>query len=172
MSQPKPSPSNGLGVAGFVTSLVGLVMCGGLICPIGLVLSTIAMFKRPRGFAIAGFIIGLIGSSWIILLLLGFFVLGIGLAGVAAMGVGALEAGRDATLIKVAISKHYAANGQVPSTLTLLGLDEETLTDPWGRAYRYTIEPDGRRYSIGTAGPDGVWDTEDDFTFDNDAASE
>ncbi|MFI4898598.1 MAG: type II secretion system protein GspG [Phycisphaerales bacterium JB059] len=171
MNQPPPAPSNGLGVAGFVTSLVGLVMCAGIICPIGLVLSTIAMFRRPRGLAIAGFIIGLIGSSWIILVLLFFLVMGVGLAGVAAMGAGGIEAGIDATKIHRAMRTHYAANGQIPSTLALLSLDEETLTDPWGRPYRYTIEPDGKRYAIATAGPDGVWDTDDDFTFDNDASA-
>ncbi len=68
MPQPRPAASNGLGVAGFVVSLVGLVTCLWIICPIGLILSFIAMFRRPRGMAIAGFIIGLLGSLWIILI--------------------------------------------------------------------------------------------------------
>lgn len=170
MSQPQQAQSNGLGVAGFVTSLVGLVMCAGLICPLGLLLSTIALFKRPRGLAIAGFIIGLIGSSWIILVLLFFLVLGVGLAGVAVMGIGAVEVGQDANAIHAEVSKYHAANGNVPSTLTLLPLDAETLTDPWGQAYRYTIDADGRHYTISTAGPDQGWDTSDDFTIDFDAA--
>lgn len=168
MNQHCPAPSNGLGVAGFVTSLVGLVLCGGLICPIGLLMSMVAMFKRPRGLAIAGFIIGLIGSAWIVLAVLFIFVLGIGVAGVAAMGFGFVEAGVDANEIHKSVSSYYRSSGALPSTLEALTLDPETLIDPWGNPYRYEVDADGRHYSISTAGPDGVWETEDDFSFDQD----
>lgn len=48
-----------LGVAGFILSLLGLVTCGLLAVP-GVFLSFIGLFQRgPKGFAIAGFIIGL-----------------------------------------------------------------------------------------------------------------
>jgi Na+-driven multidrug efflux pump len=57
----QPAPSNGLGIAGFVVSLVGLIPCG-LLCPLGALLSLIAVFRQPRGFAIAGLIIGTLGS--------------------------------------------------------------------------------------------------------------
>lgn len=63
------APTNGLGIAGFVVSLVGFLgSCFGaaLICPIGAILSGIALRRPPRGFAIAGFVIGLIGSLWLI----------------------------------------------------------------------------------------------------------
>src|SRR6056297_1203570 len=56
--------SNTLGTAGFVTSLVGWVTCG-VLCPIGLLLSVIALFKAPRGMAIAGTIIGGLGSLFV-----------------------------------------------------------------------------------------------------------
>lgn len=59
------SPSNGLGTAGFVISLVGLLTCG-LICPLGLLFSFFGLFKPPRGLAIAGTVIGLLGSLWMI----------------------------------------------------------------------------------------------------------
>ncbi len=171
MAHPHQHQSNSLGVAGFVTSLVGLIMCGGLICPLGLLFSFIALFKRPRGFAVAGFILGLIGSAWIIIAVL-FIVLGlgIGVAGVAAMGFGVVEVGMDSARIHEKVVEHYEANGALPSSLDILNLDRETLIDPWGEFYRYSIEPDGRRYSIETAGADGVWDTDDDFAFDQDAA--
>lgn len=163
------SSSNGLGVAGFVTSLVGLVLCGGLICPIGLFLSFVALFRRPRGFAVAGFIIGLIGSAWLIVAFLFVFVLGVGLAGVAALGMKGIEAGIDANEIRQGVTQYHSQTGALPSSLALLSLDPETLVDPWGTPYRYEIDADGRRFSISTAGPDGVWDTEDDFSFDQDA---
>src|SRR6185503_10603697 len=57
-------PSNNLGLAGFVTSLLGLLSCG-VLSPIGLLLSLIGLTKRPRGFAIAGTILGLIGSVFL-----------------------------------------------------------------------------------------------------------
>ena len=39
----QPPPTNALGVAGFVVSLSGMIVCLGLIiCPIGMVLSLIA----------------------------------------------------------------------------------------------------------------------------------
>ena len=63
------APSNGLGVAGFIVSLVGFLTCG-LACPIGLLLSLPALAKRPRGFAIAGSVLGFLGTA--VLALWGF----------------------------------------------------------------------------------------------------
>ena len=45
--------TNGLGVAGFVVSLAGLLLTGGLLSPVGVVISLIALGRRPRGFAVA-----------------------------------------------------------------------------------------------------------------------
>lgn len=60
--------SNSLGFAGFLCSTIGLVCTVGILCPIGFVLSLIGLRKQPRGFAIAGSIIGssdqLVCCSW------------------------------------------------------------------------------------------------------------
>ena len=74
--------SNGLGTAGFILSLVGLVT-GGILSPIGLIISLIALGKHPKGLAIAGVIIGLIGSCGIIAT-----VMFAGAAILAALGIG------------------------------------------------------------------------------------
>lgn len=74
-------PSNGLGVAGFVLSLVGFLSCG-LLSPLALLLSFIALFKPPRGLAIAGFVLGLVGSWWVFLG--GGLVMVLGLIGLSA----------------------------------------------------------------------------------------
>ena len=61
--EPLPAEqSNGLAIAGFVCSLLGL-FTGFLLSPIGLILSLVAL-GRPggRGFAVAGVVIGLLGS--------------------------------------------------------------------------------------------------------------
>ena len=61
-----PASSNTVGLVGFILSLVGLFgswipFIGGLAWLIGTILSIIGLFKAPRGFAIAGTIISLIG---------------------------------------------------------------------------------------------------------------
>ena len=64
--------TNRLGVLGFVISVIGFLTCG-FASPIGLILSFIGMFFEPRGLAIAGFILGVLGLSWLILF--GFVIL-------------------------------------------------------------------------------------------------
>ncbi len=63
--------SNGIGTAGFVLALVALFLgwvpiLGWIIWVLGLILSFVGVFKTPKGMAIAGLVISLIG---IILLL-------------------------------------------------------------------------------------------------------
>jgi hypothetical protein len=63
--------SNGVGTAGFVLALIALFLgwvpvLGWIIWVLGLILSFVGVFKTPKGMAIAGLVISLIG---IILLL-------------------------------------------------------------------------------------------------------
>lgn len=58
--------SNGLGTAGFVLALIGLIFgwvpgLGWITWILGLIFSFIAIFKKPRGLAIAGLVISLLG---------------------------------------------------------------------------------------------------------------
>jgi len=63
---------NVLGIIGFVLSLIPLTYGGGLLLwSIALILSFIALFKRPRGFAIAGFVISLVCLAFYLLALFG-----------------------------------------------------------------------------------------------------
>lgn len=62
---PVVAEKNGLGVAGFVLSLVGLVLCwvpfaNFILSGIGFILSLVGVFRRPKGLAIAGIIIAAI----------------------------------------------------------------------------------------------------------------
>ena len=59
---PQVRETNGLGIAGFVISLVGVAGTGGLLCPVGLIVSLIALGKQPRGFAVAGIVLGALGT--------------------------------------------------------------------------------------------------------------
>lgn len=57
--------SNGLGVAGLVLALLGVFLCwipvlGWVLWLLGLIFSFVGLFRRPRGCAIAGFVISFI----------------------------------------------------------------------------------------------------------------
>ena len=74
--------SNGVGTAGFIVSLIAVFVgwvpfLGWIVWLVGLILSFVGIFKKPKGLAIAGLIISLIG---IILLI---FVFGAFLAAAA-----------------------------------------------------------------------------------------
>ena len=76
--------SNGLAIAGFVLALLALFLgwvpvLGWILWLLGLIFSLVGIFKTPRGFAIAGLVISLLG---LILLLVVFA--GLGLAAAAA----------------------------------------------------------------------------------------
>lgn len=76
--------SNGIGTAGFVLALIALFLgwipiLGWLVWLTGLILSFVGIFRKPKGLAIAGLIISLIG----IILLIFIF------AGLAAFGAAA-----------------------------------------------------------------------------------
>ena len=58
--------SNGVGVTGFILAILGLFLgwipvLGWIIWILGLLFSAIGIFKKPRGLAIAGLVISLIG---------------------------------------------------------------------------------------------------------------
>ncbi len=81
------APSNGLGLSGFVTSLVSLIFCG-ILSPIALLLSLFGLIKRPRGLAIAGSIISGLQLLFIII---------VGIAPIlATVGLGAAAVGLEA----------------------------------------------------------------------------
>ena len=71
----KPQKTNGIGLAGFIISLLCLLgfwvpVANWIMWIIGLIFSLIGVFKKPRGFAIAGLCISL-ASLLMILVVLG-----------------------------------------------------------------------------------------------------
>jgi len=80
INQPK-KPSNGLGKAGFVLALIALFIgwipiLGWVIWLIGFVFSFMGIFKKPRGLAIAGLILSVIGILLLVLIFTGFAIFG------------------------------------------------------------------------------------------------
>lgn len=154
------APTNGLGVAGFIVSLVGLVATCGLLCPLGLLLSLLALFKRPRGFAFAGTVIGMVGTAFIAC----FF----GLFAAAVFtraGTAAVEQTRAETEAVLAeaeqiIDSYLIENGELPEDIEGNKLLVE-LVDGWGGSIRYDRD-DERRYLVRSPGEDQEFDTADD----------
>ncbi len=161
-------PTNGLGLAGFICSLAGL-FTGGLLCPVGLIMSLVALGRQPKGYAIAGVILGLIGTCGGLLLAIlfgGAMLAALGLAGAAAVIAMSepekAEITGDSIALTTAIESVRAASGQLPASLDELNLDGRLLIDPWGNPYRLEILDVGGGYRIMTDGPDGVAGTPDD----------
>ncbi len=138
---PRSQGPNTLGVVGFV-----LAFC---LSPIGLILSLIALLRAPRGFAVAGVIVGLLGS-----IVWGLVGAGVYFAGPAIRD--SFQIVYDHIAITHAIDTYKSTNaGALPADLATLGLGADELTDPWGTPYRYQLSEDGKSWSIIVAGPDG-----------------
>lgn len=70
--QERPS-TNGMGIAGFVMALLTLFLgwipvFGWVLWGLSLLFSFIGIFKRPRGLAIAGLILSIVGLVFIVFL--------------------------------------------------------------------------------------------------------
>jgi len=169
--QQKP-PSNGLGVAGFVISLLGLLGTCGLLSPIGLILSLFALRKEPRGLAIAGSIIGFIGSIWILLFVIFFGIMIVAGAGLAAAGIALtvpnIQTYATMTLLQEEIGDYYSTLDALPESIDgISGQNPELADDAWGNAIVYEIVDDDS-YRLVSLGMDGARGTDDDIVLDTD----
>ena len=138
---------NTIGLVGFIVSLVGWLTAGAL-CPIGFLLSFIGVFKQPRGFSIAGLIIGGIGS------VVGVFVVGglvLMMFGLSEMGVSMTEAFEG----QMVIVSYYQEHGSLPT-------DGEALLQEKGLNMGYEVTGE-KTYNLITPGKDGELGTDDDF---------
>jgi hypothetical protein len=154
-------PGNGLGIAGFIVSLVGIFTCG-LLAPVGLILSAVGMRKEPRGLAVAGLVMGILGLLEAAAVVV-FFVLAVQSAsrGIAALGphfttITAIPAA--GMRIKMYSDKHGAA---LPADVD--GNTEiAAMRDGWGHPLRYH-QVNATEFEIRSGGPDGLFDTADDL---------
>lgn len=151
-------PVNGLGIAGFVVSITGLLLTFGLICPLGILLSFFALFKKPRGLAVAGLLIGVLGTA--LPLLAGYTIL-------RSHEVHEKQL-RAQEQTEMVLEKSFAdveqfrhEHQRVPA-----GIEGNKMVikykDGWDRELRYDLHP--RKYVVRSAGPDGDFETPDDRT--------
>lgn len=168
------NPTNGMAVAGFVCSLLGLFTAGNLLSPIGLILSAVAL-GRPGNRALAGWgvALGILGlCGWAIALLIAGAALIAIFAALLGIGIIALanpikaEVTADMGIIAAALEKEREDSGYLPADLASLGLDGAFLTDPWNNAYEYRLtDANDHGYEIISAGKDGQIATDDDIAF-------
>lgn len=75
-----PQKTNGMAIASLATSVGGFLLLSGIPCPVGLILGIIALKQikergeQGRGMALAGVIVGAIGTGLMVLAVL-FFIL-------------------------------------------------------------------------------------------------
>jgi hypothetical protein len=174
---PQADQSNTLGLAGFITSLVGFALTGGLLCPVGLILSLIALRRQPRGFAIAGVVLGVMGScGGCIIALFVLPAIAIAIAGGATVltaaafmlvgGTPAMETFDHMFQIKREIGVYAKQHGAPPTSLADLNLPADMLDDGWGTPLQYQMSGSAPawKWSLQTAGPNRQLE-QDDFTF-------
>lgn len=151
-------PANGLGIAGFIVSLVGGLLTCGFLAPLGLLLSAAGLFRPRRGLAIAGTILGGLGTAWLI-------------AGGMAVRAGIEEiesAGRhEQSLVALdlaaeAIEAARIRGGELPTDADGRKSLVDRL-DGYGRPIYYRRLND-RAYEVRSSGRDGVYFTDDDLT--------
>jgi hypothetical protein len=165
--------ANGLGIAAFVTSLVSLVVCCGLLSPISLILGIVAALKRPRGFAIAGIVLSIVGVLLLLAVsLLPLLVIGVAGGIAASIGLGAAMTQLQGAAIAKNIDEYIRDRGSVPASLASVPeLDQSMIEDPWGNAFIYRPDPTNDTYELKSAGPDGLPDTGDDIVIDTELIS-
>ena len=164
----EPIPNNGIGLTSFIMSVIGFVTCGSLSL-ISLPLSIIGLKQEPRGTAVAGFILSLLGIClffWVI----SFSVLTY--ASFQGMNFGALTTQINNTLpsaqtnfslqvAAIAIGETWAETGELPDQQTGDTIAKQE-ADFWGNPLVY--ETDGKVFSVISLGPDGTA-SQDDLSF-------
>ena len=151
----KTEQTNTLGLAGFILSVVGFFSCG-VTSILGFVLSFLGLFQKPRGFAVAGVLLGLPGL--LIFVLFGF---------AAVMALFGIASAVDASEVHVGmqnaaarIQEVYSENRQASDGELRDAIEGDE--DPWGT--QIVFRRDGRQFTLRSAGPDGEFDTDDDQT--------
>jgi len=172
--QPQPNPygapaygpprpqENTLGLIGFIVSLAGFFVC--IAAPVGLMLSVMGLRREPKGFAVAGTIIGTLAMlMWLgVVAIYGAVIL-------ACIGFGAAVQPDLQTRVALQSARHKIENvrgpgGRIPVEAEGNGLIQG-MQDYWKRQLRY--EPKEGGFNIRSAGPDGQFNTSDDIVVDD-----
>ena len=159
--------TNSMGLAGFIVSIVSLIGCAGILSPLSLIFSLIGLGREPKGFAIAGLVLSIIGLLWFGAMfffgVLGVILMAAGLGVLAAGAVMVSSVGENAFGIIERVHEIHESTGDVPPSLADLNLGADELTDTWGNRFVYIPSADGDAFVLFSAGPDGDYGTDDDY---------
>jgi hypothetical protein len=166
--QQSPPGENGMAIAGFVLSIIGFFTCC-LTSPVGLILSIIGMKKTDQqGLAIAGLVLGILGTLGFIGMVAYFIVVMVFLGGVAfwAKDTMASHSERIQTVQSINLASAEIER-QVSSTRSLPTNSQGTSMisrhrDAWHRTLKYE-RLGNNRYEIISSGPDKNFGTRDDI---------
>ena len=159
MTQPIPRRSNGLGIAGFVLSLLGIFSFG-ILAPIALLLCFFALFKRPRGLAFAGFIISFITTAFLATVI---FIFGFLISSVVKFGKPMIVTVLNAQKAAENLNADAFINGGKPLDDISGNAKIVGIVDGWGRPYQYRRANDFS-FELRSASKDGLFNTEDDYS--------
>jgi len=155
-----PKPTNGLGIAGFVISLLTLFLTAGILSPIGLFISLLAMFKRPRGLAFAGVLIGLLPTLF-------WGAIAFGVVSSVKNHHEVAQVNRETAMTNAQINETLAKielfrsdNDRLPGDISGNRIAIEQV-DAWKEPLRYEVHED--HFLVRSAGPDGDFETGDDI---------
>lgn len=151
--------SNGWGTAGFIVSILGLFLCG-IPSLIGLVLSIIGVTKTPKGFAVAGICISVLG---LIELALGCLLVYSSYIVIDKATTEFQRFGTEAVLNSEArrVGQRWKSSSELPDEVEGAEMMQGK-TDIYGQPIVY--ETDGESFTLRSRGPDGALLTEDDIT--------
>ncbi len=163
-----------IGLVMVAVATVGSPACAILPCPllllvpiglIGLLVSFVGLFYRPRWCGAVGLIVGILCLAYWI----GLFWLAIG-PSLKQMRQYNISLNEHTTLLMRSqaaaemIELRRRSDGTPPASLAAAGVTGENLVDPWNRPFRYVIDPaTPRGYQLITDGKDGLPGTEDDI---------
>lgn len=155
---------NTIGLIGLVVSVLGIITCG-LLSPLGLVISLVALVKPPRALAIAGVVLGAIGTVvffWFgVAAMLNVFDLSNVREGVEVERRDGAQSFAEQTA--VVIRNWHAEQGVLPP----VDVGQQLLSgrqDAWARTLRYALL-DADRFEIRSSGPDQLFGTDDDIVY-------
>jgi hypothetical protein len=161
---PVPPTQNTAGLVGFIVSMCGL-LCG-LAFPVGMIISLFGLKSQPKGFAIAGSIVGAVGTLLLVALVAIYAVMIAAFVGMMPNLQQSITTINSVQQAQQVIEQHRLNNGDLPDAETGNQLIAGSI-DGWQTPLRYDHGVDeGSNYHVRSAGPDRVFDTADDITID------
>jgi uncharacterized membrane protein len=157
-----------MAIAGFVLSIVGLLTCC-LTSPVGLILSIIGMKKTDQqGLAIAGLVLGIIGTLGLIAVVAYIVIVMLFLGGVAFWANEAMASASERAQTNAAMNVARSTIESSVARVRSLPSDSSGTSmiirhrDAWNRSLRYE-RLGNNSYQIISSGPDKKFDTRDDI---------